>query len=89
MRSGSTFGRRNRRITREFVLPIAVLVFAGCQTDSLPTEPTGPGESGPERATWQARSVTGEDWIVVFKPGTADPPGLARKLAADHDGSVR
>ncbi|MCL7965619.1 MAG: S8 family serine peptidase [marine benthic group bacterium] len=72
-----------------FVLPVAALVLAGCQESSLPTEPGLRGEIDPEAAAFKAQSVSADDWIVVFRPGTDDAPGLARKLAAEHGGSVR
>jgi subtilisin family serine protease len=30
-----------------------------------------------------------DDWIVVFRPGVGDPPGLARRLVAEHGGTLR
>jgi len=30
-----------------------------------------------------------DDWIVVFRPGVADPPGLARRLVTEANGRLR
>ena len=61
-----------RRISRAAFL--GVLVLAACQDGSTPAAP---------EAT-EARGQTVETYIVVFQPGTADAPGLARQLAAAH-----
>ena len=39
-------------------------------------------------ASGEAR-VGPDDWIVVFQPGVSDAPGLARRLVAQHGGSLR
>jgi len=67
----------------------AVLVFVGCQDDPRPTEPVLETELPALVASVQDAGVGADDWIVVFKDGTQDSPGLARKLTADHGGSIK
>ena len=68
---------------------LAALAFAGCQDKPLPTEPVLETELPAVTASVQDAGVGVDDWIVVFKDGTKDPPGLARKLVAEHGGKIR
>lgn len=69
------------------------LLFAACQDQSLITEPESSPELGQvsqdQPIEFQGTQVGPDDWIVVFHPGTADPPGLARRLVGQHGGSIR
>ena len=69
-----------------WLVPAAALAFVGCQDDRLPSEPESEGQLS---ASAQAVGVGADDWIVVFKDGTVDPPGLARRLVAANGGSIR
>lgn len=60
---------------------VLLLVLAACQGDS----PTSPQEPQPALAA----GGTDHGLIVVFKADVTDVPGLARRLAKDHDGSLR
>jgi serine protease len=67
---------------------LGLVAVAGCQADRLPTEPAA--ESQPEEQLSAAAATVGaDDWIVVFKKGTQDPPGLAKRLTTQHGGSVK
>ena len=82
-----THGARRARTSVVPFLVVSVVLagLAGCREDSLPTEP----DVAPEAASMNALTVGADDWIVVFKPGTADAPGLARRLVAANGGTVR
>lgn len=68
---------------RSLATPSAVLVLAlaACQGDS-PTAPSEPNLSA-------AAVGTEQGLIVVFKADVTDVPGLARRLATEHGGSLR
>ena len=68
---------------RSLATPGAVLVFAlaACQADS----PTAPSEPRPSAAA----VGTEQGLIVVFQADVTDVPGLARRLATEHGGSLR
>lgn len=88
----SSWPRAERlRVSRRWywLAPAAALALVGCQDDPLPTEPVLETELPPLIASVQDAGVGADDWIVVFKDGTKDPPGLARKLTADHGGSIK
>ena len=72
-----------------WLVPVAAIAFVGCQDDPLPTEPVLETDLSPLTASVQDAGVGADDWIVVFKDGTKDPPGLAKKLTAEHGGNVR
>ena len=72
-----------------WLVPAAALAVAACADDPLPTEPVLETDLPALTASVQDAGVGADDWIVVFKDGTKDPPGLARKLTTDHGGSVR
>ncbi len=76
------------RVSRSWywLAPAATLALVGCQNDHLPSEPEPDSQFS---ASAQAAGVGADDWIVVFKDGTQDPPGLARRLVAAHSGSIR
>ncbi len=67
-------------------IPVATLAFTGCENDRLPSEPATEAEISAET---QMPGIGTDDWIVVFRDGTVDPPGLARRLVAAHGGSIR
>jgi len=72
-----------------WLLPVVAIAFVGCQDAPLPTEPVLETDLSPLTASVQKAGIGADDWIVVFKDGTHDPPGLARKLTAEHGGTVR
>ncbi len=72
-----------------WLVPAATLAFVGCQDDPLPTEPVLETDLSAMTASVQEAGIGADDWIVVFKDGTHDPPGLAKKLTAEHGGTVR
>jgi subtilisin family serine protease len=65
------------------LLPIALLALAACRPDATPTAPSA---GGPAFAAGQSQDSR---IIVVFRSDVADPPGLARALAAQHGGTLR
>lgn len=67
------------------VLPLVLLAIAGCNESPMPTEP----EASAELAATAQPAVGGDDWIVVFRDDVRDPPGLARRLAAENGVSPR
>jgi hypothetical protein len=69
-------------------LVFGLLTACGDGTQDL-FVPEGLGKTGDEVAPSMAAQATPTDWIVVFEPGVADPPGLARRLVADARGSLR
>jgi serine protease len=81
----------HRGVLRErvWLVPAVALAFVGCQDGPLPTEPVPEADLPALTASVQEVSVGADDWIVVFKPGTKDPPGLAKRLTAEHGGTVR
>ncbi len=76
------------RMSRDWrwLVPAAAIAFVGCTGDRLPSEPEPESQFS---ASVQAAGVGADDWIVVFKDGTQDPPGLARRLVAANGGSIR
>ncbi len=85
-------GRRRSLRRRTWIVPavsFAAVAFVGCQDSSLPTEPELTTNLDAITASVQEAGVGADDWIIVFKDGTNDPPGLAKKLVADHGGTVR
>ena len=66
------------------LLPTAALALAACQ------DPAGPVAVPvePSLAAQDAQGIS-DQYIVVFREGVGDVPGLARALAAAHRGSLR
>ncbi len=72
------------------VLHISMLVLLTACGDAHqgPVGPELPSES--QLSEGAAASAAGpSDWIVVFRPGVADPPGLARRLVGQAGSSLR
>jgi subtilisin family serine protease len=79
------------RSFRPSILPITLLsavVFAACG-DAPFVAPEAPPEIAFDAMAANAAQPGSDDWIVVFKPGVADPPGLARRLLSQHGGRLR
>jgi subtilisin family serine protease len=64
------------------------LALAGCSDQESPLEAAHSAPATDTPALALARAVPGS-YIVVFKPGVADAPGLARQLVASNGGSLR
>jgi subtilisin family serine protease len=78
------------------------LALAACQDPAAPATPEGARlqaeTSTARRAAAPARAAAATpavdeiipgEYVVVFRRGQADAPGLARRLAAEHGGTVR
>jgi subtilisin family serine protease len=65
---------------------LALVAIAACSDTSQ--DALGPTTEALTTAPLQARAAP-NDWIVVFRPGVADAPGLARQLVANAGGSLR
>ncbi len=63
----------------------AVLLIAGCSDSTAPRDQADLEARPPDASLGQI--IPGE-YIVVFRPGVMDVPGLARQLAARHDGEI-
>ncbi|HUF34835.1 MAG TPA: S8 family serine peptidase [Gemmatimonadales bacterium] len=61
---------------------LALVASTACHDGAVPSDPTGPDLS-PD----QAQAARGS-YIVVFRDGTADVPGLAARLAAAHGAEI-
>jgi len=72
-----------------WLVPAAIVAFVGCQDSPLPTEPEIDTELTALTASVRDAGIGADEWIVVFRDGTNDPPGLAKKLVADHGGTIR
>lgn len=71
---------------------LVALVLFGCEQDSLPTAELDTEDPlGTEIAVARKNSDTAvaDQYIVVFNDNVADAPGLARRLVAQHNGSLR
>jgi len=72
---------------------VTALFFVGCQDDQLIMEPEASPDlsevSSDQSLALQTTGVGQDDWIVVFRDGTNDPPGLARRLVAENGGTIR
>src|SRR3712207_9358160 len=71
---------------------LGLTVLAACESPSSPSRMTA-AESGPafsvaSGAGGEAEYIAGQ-YIVVFRDGVRDVPGLARALAAQHGSSPR
>jgi subtilisin family serine protease len=67
---------------------LAALAFSACG-DAPFVAPESPADIAFDAVAAQAAQPGPDDWIVVFKPGVADPPGLARQLINEHGGALR
>jgi subtilisin family serine protease len=69
---------------------MAVLLMAGCNDILEPPLLMDPEAAKPEGTPSQVSlgQVSPDDYIVVFKPGVMDVPGLARQLTARHNGEI-
>ncbi|CAN5880373.1 hypothetical protein BH24GEM1_BH24GEM1_09240 [soil metagenome] len=65
-----------------FAGALAVLANTACRDSAPPSDPTAPDLSP------QDVSSARESFIVVFRHGTGDVPGLAARLAAQHGGEI-
>ena len=75
--------------TRSLVLAAIGAVLSGC-SDDTPTTPTADGArtaAAPLRAAAPGQGVR-DRYIVVFRDGTPDAPGLAARLVAAHGGTL-
>ncbi|MCK5484053.1 MAG: S8 family peptidase, partial [Gemmatimonadetes bacterium] len=75
------------------LLPITILsatiVFAACGDTPPPVAPESPTDISFDAVSANATQPGPDDWIVVFKSGVADPPGLARALVNSAGGTLR
>ena len=75
------------------LLPItlltATLFVAACGDSPAPVAPETPADIAFDAVAARAAQPGPDDWIVVFKPGVADAPGLARRLIDEHGGKLR
>jgi subtilisin family serine protease len=67
---------------------LATALFIACG-DSVPVGPEAPAEIAFDAVSAKAAGPGADDWIVVFQPGVADAPGLARQLLDAHGGTLR
>src|SRR5688572_5930791 len=65
------------------------LVAVGALACTETTAPPAPSVEGPQLAVTQASDVIPNQYIVVFRDGVPDVPGLAQRLAAAHGGKHR
>jgi subtilisin family serine protease len=71
--------------SRQLVAAIAVAIGLAACSDA----PTGPAPAdAPAAARGGARQVIPDRYVVVFKNGVQDAPGLARQLTAAHGGTM-
>ena len=73
------------RFTATFVGAAALV--AACSDAPQPAAPDL-GSTTPAFSARDAGEAIPDAYIVVFRAGVADPPGLARRLAADHGAAV-
>jgi len=64
----------------------AAFALAACHDSTTPVAPTGDAPAA-ARATPASRTIPGQ-YVVVFKDDAQDVPGLARRLVAEHGGSM-
>lgn len=69
---------------------IAVLLMAGCNDFMEPPLRIDPEAAKQDGTSSQVSlgQASPDDYIVVFKSGVTDVPGLARQLAARHNGEI-
>ena len=79
--------------TRVFALGmLALLALGGCSDGDSPSSVPDPGTAAAALVAGQSigpGQIIPDEYIVVFHPGTDDVPGLARALAARHNGEIR
>jgi subtilisin family serine protease len=68
------------------LLPIAL---AACDDGVGPPAPESVGGPDIAASSGSSTQIIPGQYIVVFRDGVADPPGLARRLVAQHGGGVR
>jgi subtilisin family serine protease len=76
---------RRPRLTALLAGTAALLFIAGCGDSTAP--PLQPDLDALRSHASFGQVIPGE-YIVVFRPGVADVPGLARQVAARHDGEI-
>jgi len=64
---------------------MAVAALAACSDDT----PTAPAADPAQAEAARAGAAIPGHYIVVFKNGVSDAPGLARRLTAEHGGTLR
>ncbi|HSU16643.1 S8 family peptidase [Longimicrobium sp.] len=79
--------RRSRHI---FAAVTFAIGLAACSdTTTAPTAPPAGARAGQSAAAMRAGQVIPDQYVVVFKAEARDVPGLAKRLAAAHGGSVQ
>lgn len=73
-------------IRRTPLVAFALLALVACR-DTAPSGPQGGGAPASRQAAAE-RGPQGERWVVRFRDGVADAPGLARALTGQHGGRV-
>jgi subtilisin family serine protease len=76
---------RRPRLMTLLAATAAVLFIAGCSDSTAP--PLQPDLDAVRAHASLGQIIPGE-YIVVFHPGVTDVPGVARQLAARHDGDI-
>ena len=64
-------------------------LFAACGDTPAPVAPETTADISFDAVAANAGPPDSDDWIVVFKPGVADPPGLARAIVNSAGGTLR
>jgi subtilisin family serine protease len=64
-------------------------LFVACGDSPPPVAPETAADISFDAVAANAGPPGSDDWIVVFKPGVADPPGLARGLVKNAGGTLR
>ena len=82
------------RSSRPSLTPLATALlltalFAGCGDTPAPVAPETTADISFDAVAANAGPPGSDDWIVVFKPGVADPPGLARAIVNSAGGTLR
>jgi subtilisin family serine protease len=72
---------------RRLSLGTTALLAALAACSDAPT-PTAPSDAAPAEQRAAVDPVIANRWIVVFNPDVSDAPGLARRLAAEHRGTL-
>ena len=76
---------RSRRFVQATLF--AIMGLAAC--DDMPSAPeAAPREPEVQQQARRGAQVIPDRYVVVFKDGVHDAPGLARRLAAEHGGTV-
>ena len=69
-------------------ISVAVLGIAACQDPAAPTQSAADVDLAVQSASSESEPIPGQ-YIVVFKAGVLDAPGLSRRLIATHGGTLR